>query len=226
MTTIVEHGGAGLPSPAGGPSAEELTALEPVPELFIRGPVFNGLRISLDNSGPFGREKPILAAYLEANERGEGAVAAGLLLRFGEPVSLKAIVSGHADPTDIVDRWWASLSESQQAGLCAWTLGLASQLGHRAETLAEDQLPEEPGWQAELVAILHGRDELASASATLRRHRPEAVPRGYTVALDAALLEVLDLAYVQLELGAYLEAVGQRSSAHWWARPGRHREQR
>ena len=187
----------------------------PPMELSVAGPVIDPAVLRLPP--PFGAEAEA------ASSRGDGLVAAGLILRFGEPASLD-VVRSRVDALATVDRWWAGLTESQRYGGPIWVLGAAIALCDQALDLRDAPLPEDDGWRLAVVALLEARDALASAEvALLHLGRGDALPREWIGGADAVIQQVLDGAYCDLgPLGPLLDTVAERD-AGWWARPSRWR---
>ena len=160
----------------------------------------------------------VRSAANEAAALGEGAVAAGLVLRYGEATSLDVLLAGRDPVAACLQEWWTGLGPVGRDDVSTRTLRAAVRLAETAEDLEDETEAEADGWLADVAALCRSRDDLHSAIRILQDRDPENVPRVALASADRALRELLGSLYVPVPHTDPVMGLAARQTACWWAR--------
>lgn len=161
----------------------------------------------------------VLDAYKAYGELGQGAVAAGYLLRHGLPANLEACLEGY-DLRATLREWWEGLTEQEREHVRVDTLRQATFLAAMVEDREADADPEDRGWQRDVEGLATARDALCSALRVLQTFDPDNVPKDALSSLDKALRRLWFSLYQEIEVSDPLLVLGADQGL-WWATPGK-----
>lgn len=150
---------------------------------------------------------------------GDGAQAAGLVLRFGNTV-LKGVLEGRQRPRELVEEWWAALSPGQQRFLKDEVARVTATVQRRAEALLADEALGAAAWEQELVGLCRERDRLASLRTVARDRAGPAVDEALARAADARLVRLVGSLAAPVDHDHDWLRFVEDAHGSWWARLG------
>jgi hypothetical protein len=185
-------------------------------ELVARPPELPGLPLAdplLVLVDPVRREAEAVGAA------GDGAQAAGLVLRFGNTV-LKGILEGRHRPRELVEQWWSALSPGQQRFLKDEVARVTASVERRAEALLAEESLGGAGWEQEVVGLCRERDRLASLRTVARDKAGAAVDEAHARAADARLVRLVGSLAAPVDHEDNWMRFVSDEHGPWWARLG------